>query len=386
MNCAFAYTHAPISFYFKPSARDFVVEEIPLYDFSGEGEHLILKVRKKNLTTFELIKTFSSIFGIKEKEIGYAGLKDKNALTFQYLSFPKKQVDNKIFAHFKHPLIKILEQTYHHNKIKIGHLKGNHFFINLKKIDFLNNQKILNIIEKIKIYGIPNYFGYQRFGQEGNNFLQGLEIIEGKKKPRSKKIANFLISAYQSHLFNQWLSLRLNLSFLINSSKSTEIFKALQSFLPNYQIPLIFKEKQYCQNLQNQPHFFKIFTGDCLCHYPFGRNFFAQEENLSQDTLRFAEKQVSVMGLLSGKKCPPTSQIAGIFEEPFCDNRILSVGQRRYAWIFPEQIQYRYKEEEAQGELQFYLPKGAYATNFLRELAHQECQSDESSECDKFTQ
>ena len=216
--------------------------------------------------------------------------------------------------------------------------------------------------------------------------MQGLEIIEGKKKPRSKKIANFLISAYQSHLFNQWLSLRLNLSFLINSSKSTEIFKALQSFLPNYQIPLIFKEKQYCQNLQNQPHFFKIFTGDCLCHYPFGRNFFAQEENLSQDTLRFAEKQVSVMGLLSGKKSSPTSQVAGIFEEPFYDNRILSVGQRRYAWIFPEQIQYRYKEEEAQGELQFYLPKGAYATNFLRELAHQECQSDESSECDKFIQ
>ena len=80
MDYSYAYTHSKIVFYFKQSPRDFVVEEIPLYSFDGEGAHWIVKVRKKNLTTFELIKFFSSYFGVKSSEIGYAGLKDKNGV------------------------------------------------------------------------------------------------------------------------------------------------------------------------------------------------------------------------------------------------------------------------------------------------------------------
>ena len=86
-------THSPINFFFKHSARDFVVDEIPLYEFSGEGEHLVLKVRKKGLATWEVVSKVANFLGINAREIGYAGLKDKHAMTTQYISIHKRFED-----------------------------------------------------------------------------------------------------------------------------------------------------------------------------------------------------------------------------------------------------------------------------------------------------
>lgn len=372
MDYSYAYTHSKIDFYFKQSSRDFVVEEIPLYPFDGEGAHWVVKIRKKNFTTFELIKFFSSYFGIKSSEIGYAGLKDKNALTIQYLSFPKHLLSQKLLENFNHTEIKILDITKHCNKIKIGHLKGNKFFIRLKKLDKLNYQKMQQIVDKIKKFGIPNYFSYQRFGKTLDNYLLGQEIVNGKRKMRDKKMQNFFISAYQSHLFNEWLSLRIKLSHLIEKIDSKELYKALSLQFENKVIPQVFLDKEYCKTLKQQKHFFKLFNGDYLCHYPFGKNFLTQEETIIKDSQRFIEKDIVPTGLLSGSKVQISEKEAGFFENLFVDNKIKSVGQRRYAWIFPENLTLSYKEEEAQGELEFFLPKGAYATNLLRELAHSE--------------
>ena len=370
MKYSYAYSHSPIHFYFKQSSRDFVVDEIPLYDFSGDGEHLILKLRKKNLTTFEVLKILSSTFGIKEKEIGYAGLKDKNALTIQHFSLPKKQINFSLLENFTHENIKILDKTFHNNKLKIGHLKGNNFFIRLKKVDNFNYQKILQVIEKVKVYGLPNYFSYQRFGKNLDNYKEGQKIVEGKLKLRSKKMSDFLVSAYQSYLFNQWLSLRINISQIIANTELTKIYEALKFFLK--ELPQDFKDINFCKSLQKQEHFLKVFDGDIFCHYPFGKNFITTKEDLSQNANRFFMQDISIMGLLSGAKMNLAQDLAGFFEKSFIDNKIHSVGQRRYAWIFPKDIAVCYKEEEAQVELKFFLPKGAYATNFLREIAHSE--------------
>ncbi len=374
--CAFAYTHSPIFFHFAQNPRDFVVKEEPLYPFSGIGEHLILQVRKKNLTTFSMLKIISSIFGIKEKEIGYAGLKDKNALTSQFISLPKNKVDKEKLANFKHEEIKILSQTYHQNKIKLGHLKGNHFFIRIKKLDTINHQKILEFIKKVQIFGLPNYFSYQRFGNDGENYLVGKEIVEGRRKLRSKKMEQFLISSYQSYLFNQWLSCRIELSRLIESFEEKQMKNAILEYFKN-QFCDDFKEElqeilnaDFCKDLKRQKHFFKLFVGDYLCHYPFGKNF--KIEEVVHESERYLQKEVVPTGLLSGIKAQNAEGFARVIEERFMDLKIKSVGQRRFAWIFLENLEYHYKEEEAQGEFHFFLPKGAYATNFLRELAHQE--------------
>jgi tRNA pseudouridine13 synthase len=119
---------------------DFVVEEIPLYEFSGEGEHLVLFVRKKNMSTLELVSAIAKYLKIKNKDIGYAGLKDKHAMTKQYISLHKKHEAD--LGNFNHENVKILSKTYHNNKIRIGHLQGNRFFIKLKKVNPTSAQKI----------------------------------------------------------------------------------------------------------------------------------------------------------------------------------------------------------------------------------------------------
>ena len=349
----YIYNHSPIDFYFKQSSETFVVKEIPLYNFSGDGEHLVLYVRKKNLTTFELIKEFSNQLGINQKDIGYAGLKDKNALTYQYISIHKKHQKN--LYRFNHKDIKILNTTYHKNKIKIGHLKGNSFFIRLKKVNEVNKLKIDEVLKSIKTYGMPNFFGYQRFGKDKNNYKDGKDILDGIKKERNKRVRKFLINSYQSYLFNLWLSKRIELSKLIDEFSKDELETLLN-------IP-----KNTIKSIKSQQHPFKILDGDLMQHYPYGKLF----EYGHDDYERFLKKDISVTGLLSGKKVKKSSSIARVYEKDF-DEELNVNGARRFAWVFVEQLKGVYKEKEAWYELEFYLPKGAYATTLLEELAKKE--------------
>jgi tRNA pseudouridine13 synthase len=206
-------THSPIDVHFKQSKEDFIVTEIPLYEFTGDGEHLIIKLRKKDLTTWDALNIISNHLGIKSRDIGYAGLKDKNAMTIQYLSLHKQY--EKALESFEHPQIKILEKTYHNNKIKIGHLKGNNFFIRLKRVSPTDNTKLQSVLEKIAQFGIANYFGFQRFGVEGDNYKKGEQIIAGTLKEKNRKLKQMYLNAYQSEKFNNWLSRRIEISKLI---------------------------------------------------------------------------------------------------------------------------------------------------------------------------
>ncbi len=176
--------HSKIDVLFKQNKDDFVVTEIPLYEFSGEGEHIIVKFRKKDLTTWECsCYICRTTWLIKIRDIGYAGLKDKNAMTIQQISIPKfcEEKLNK----FSHDNIKILETNRHNNKIKIGHLKGNKFFIRLKRVTPMDAKKIEEAVSKIVSFGMPNYFGFQRFGIEGNNYEKGEAIIKGELKEKN---------------------------------------------------------------------------------------------------------------------------------------------------------------------------------------------------------
>lgn len=352
MDRFYSLAHASIDFRFKQSPRDFVVEEIPLYEFSGTGEHLVLFIRKKNLSTNELVGILSRFLGIKNKEIGYAGLKDKHALTKQYISVHKKHED--ALKNFDHENIKILSMTYHENKLRIGHLKGNRFYIRLKKVNPTSATKIDEALKNIESNGMPNYFGYQRFGNDGNNHIDGEKIAKGLKKERNPKVRKFLINSYQSHLFNMWLSRRLEINTLISSFKAQELESLLN--LPLEQI----------KNLQKQKHSFKLFPGDIMEHYPFGRLFeFSGDE---EDLERFNNRGVSVTGLLSGKKVSLASDIARTIEKEF-DEEIHIDGSRRYAWVYPTEIEGKFNSVEAQYELHFTLPKGSYATVLIEELA-----------------
>jgi len=338
------------SFVFNPSSRDFIVDEIPLYEFTGEGEHLIVHVRKKDMTTWEMISAIAKYCKIKQRDIGYAGLKDKHAMTMQYISLLAKGNEEKLKT-FNHEKIKILSTTRHNNKIRTGHLKGNRFKIRLKKVLGVQKDKLDSVLKWVKHYGVPNYFGNQRFGNSGDNWKEGKAILDGTLKIRDRKTRIFLINAYQSYLFNGWLSKRIELSMLLESfseSESEGLFKLSKGAL---------------SGTKAQPHFFKILEGDLMMHYPYGRVF--ELESMEEEAKRFSEFDIAPSGLLAGTRVTSAQKVAGDIERDYYREEITENGSRRYAWIKVSDIKKRYVEEKAHYELEFTLPKGAYATNLL---------------------
>jgi tRNA pseudouridine13 synthase len=358
MDRLYHLNHSPINALFVKNSDNFVVEEKPLYPFSEEGEHLILKIRKKDLTTWELISIIASFLNIKQKEIGYAGLKDKHGMTIQHLSLLKKYEAR--LQEFSHPNIKILEQFYHKNKLKIGHLQGNRFFIRLKKVNPVDANKIINITKVIASEGMPNYFGFQRFGKEEKNYEIGKAIVEQRQKIKDAKKRKFFINAYQSHLFNLWLSKRIEMSKMFANFNHNELSTI-------YNLPLDIIKK-----ITSQKSFFKLLPGDVAMHYPYGKAFCITD--IEVESKRFANKQISPTGLLCGAKTIKADGIAFDIEKSFIDNQLESYansGNRRYGWIFVEDVDAEYIEQKAWIHLNFTLPKGSYATVFLEELLHQ---------------
>ncbi len=346
-------SHSKIDVLFKQNKDDFVVTEIPLYEFSGEGEHIVIKFRKKDLTTWDAVQIFSEQLGCKSREIGYAGLKDKNAMTVQYISVPKSSEER--LDKFSHKNIKILETTYHTNKIRVGHLKGNKFFIRLKRVNLIDSRKIQEAVQKIATLGMPNYFGFQRFGIEGDNYKKGKAIIAGELKEKNRKLKQMYINAYQSYLFNHWLSKRIEISKLVDAFEPKEIFEKLQ-------LPL-----DIVKNMKKQEHPFKLLTGDLMSHYPFGRIFHV--EDLNSESEKFFKRDRVATGLLCGKRVKKSEGLAHNIEKDF-DEIMSEDGARRFSWIFPDDIETNYKEEKNWMEIQFFLPKGSYATEFIAEVIH----------------
>ncbi len=354
--------HSPVDVHFSKNSRDFVVEEVPLYEFSGVGEHLVLKVRKKDMTTWEMVQKFSEVLGCKVRDIGYAGLKDKDGLTSQFISVYKKY-EQKL-ENLDNIKIKILQKYYHSNKLKIGHLKGNNFYLRLKKVNPVNAQKLEEVLKIIQKEGMANYFGYQRFGRDKNNYEIGKDILFGKKREKDRKKRNFFISAYQSHIFNLWLSKRVEMSKLFNSFDLKEL-----DDLFDY-------PKSILHNIIKQKTFFKILPGDIGHHYPYGKAF--ECDDLSVESKRFKNKEITITGFLPGSKSTRAVDLAGIIEKDFIQESEAVIdkmqGSRRFAWIFPEILNYKYKKEEAWFEFSFFLPKGSYATVLLEEILHKKVQ------------
>ena len=140
----YAYTHTPLHFDFKQTIERFFVEEIPLYSFTGTGNYLILKIQKTDMSTWKLITVLAKATGLQERDIGYAGLKDKNATTIQYISLPKNR-EKELNKNLTTEKIEILERTYNKSPLKVGHLKGNTFSIVLHDIKCRVNQRTIKI-------------------------------------------------------------------------------------------------------------------------------------------------------------------------------------------------------------------------------------------------
>jgi len=353
MRKTYAYAHSSIAFDFEQTIERFFVEEIPLFRFSDKGSNLILKIKKTDMSTFKLITVIAKATGLEQRDIGYAGLKDKNATTIQYISIPKNH-ERELIANLTTEKIEILEKKYSKFPIKIGQLKGNKFAIILHDVSLEASKKIKEVAQQMAEHGIPNYYGYQRFGEDSKSFEQGRDIAHSGKKLKGAK-EKLLVSAYQSYLYNNWLSSRVHISSTVQKNSVEE-----GATLLNYPHELV-------DVLKAQKQFFKLFIGDDMKRYPYGKSYPVQD--FEKSTREFLEQQGSPTGLLCGSKAKRALSDAKHLEEEFDDTELYSLkGDRRYAWIWPEDLAFSYNEKERSFRIQFYLPKGSYATTFLEEI------------------
>ncbi|MFY4820286.1 tRNA pseudouridine(13) synthase TruD, partial [Aliarcobacter butzleri] len=256
------------------------------------------------------------------------GLKDKRATTTQYITIPKKY--SKEIKNFRSKKIEILETFLHNEKLNIGDLEGNRFKINLYDVEISDINHIQKIIKIISKNGMPNYFGYQRFGKEVvDNIEKAKNVVYGKEIIKDKKLSKMLVSAYQSSFFNAWLVERLKLS----------------------------KEE------------FKLLDGDVFLDLE--KNKFFTPKTITEKIIKdFKDEKIIPTGLLPGRNVFKAMSEASKIESKYDDSYIQEKGYRREAIVFPKNISCKYDASKKVCSLDFVLQKGSYATVFVEFLAN----------------
>jgi len=209
----------PIKATIGTAPEDFIVDELPLYPASGSGEHLYVRLRKRELATPDLLRIVSRATRIKERDIGCAGMKDKHAITSQWLSFPLGCPEPSTWE--LPETIEILESTRHGNKLRTGHLLGNRFRIRLLGVEPTAYPQAELIAQRLREAGLINYFGAQRFGIQGRNLSAALHVLtrqsdatqtdhESQVRNGARRFyAKFNPSVIQSEIFNRYAKERL---------------------------------------------------------------------------------------------------------------------------------------------------------------------------------
>ena len=317
-----------MEFTFEQNEKDFIVDELPHVDYKrNKGNFLILHIKKVEMTTWDMIAVFAKLLNIPAEKIGYAGLKDKHATTTQYISVEVKY--ENALKRFKHKQIKIIGSYKHNHAIRMGDLAGNRFHIKLYAVDNIEAGRIEKLARKSEKQGLPNYFGYQRFGRDGDSIEQAKAMIDGEAHIEDAKLKKFLISIYQSVFFNEWLKERVLLSREQNDGK----FMLLEGDI----------------YLSNEG---KLFTP------------------AKKPTKDFEDAKLMPTGLLCGRNVYRARGEARKIEEKYDDEFLYDKGLRRPAIVFPKDIEMSYHKDYHIFSIAFSLPKGSYATVFLENIAN----------------
>lgn len=315
----------------KAECADFVVKEQLGYDMSGDGEFVAVKVRKTDCNTLFVGEQLAKFAGISARNMSYAGLKDRKAVTEQWFSLQMPGQPTPDFSQFSLEGVEILDVTRHQRKIRIGSLQGNHFEILLRNAEETDELKVqLDFLAK---NGFPNYFTEQRFGRDGNNLTQALRWANGEIKVKDRNKRSFYLSAARSEMFNLIVSKRMEL------------------------------------NLAQQ-----ILVGDVLQLNGSHSWFVVDEsEDLAQLQQRLAQQDVLLTAPLIGEE----EKSAVDFEhEIFAQHQALfdlmrqerMKAARRPILMQPQQFQWQFEPNGLR--LQFALPAGSYATALIRELVN----------------
>ena len=202
------YPHSGASATLKLLNEDFIVTEIPLQWPSGEGEHIWLDIEKSGANTAFVAQQLAQAAGVQERDVGYAGLKDRHAITRQWFSIYLPKGETPDLTRLQHPEFNVLSQSRHVKKLRPGDLQGNRFRIVLRDVSG-DRDAIEANLKAVALDGVPNYFGAQRFGHDGGNVEQGRAMLAREIRVRNPKKKGIYLSAVRSFVFNEVLALRI---------------------------------------------------------------------------------------------------------------------------------------------------------------------------------
>lgn len=335
----------------KMVPEDFRVDEMPAYLPTGTGEHLFVRVEKRGRNTRDVLRELARALGVREGDAGVAGQKDRHACTTQWMSFlgasPARALD------LAGEGWRVLEAALHGNKLRTGHLRGNRFLVRVRGVGPDAAARARAIADALAARGLPNFYGPQRFGRFGDNAEVGRLLLlrrAGEAVPDDPRLARaerdrtqrrFLVSAFQSAIFNEVLAARVRDG--------------------TWRTPL---------------------AGDVLQKLPSGGMFVCADP--AADAPRVEAFELSITGPMPGRR----QRLAPTGAPSALEERILAatgVGPRHLAASpdaegarrplrLPVAIEVR--EDEAGLLLAFDLPPGAYATTVLREITKSEAPTD----------
>jgi len=200
--------NSPLSGVIRSCPEDFQVDEIQSFTASGQGEHVWLHIKKTGENTDWVAGQLAKIAEVPRRDVSFAGMKDRNAVTTQWFSvqMPGREAPN--WQAFLADSIEVLDEKRHDRKLKRGTLEGNHFRITIREFKG-SEEQLKAIIDQIKQQGIPNYFGEQRFGHGGFNIQKAEQWFKGEFKVKSRQKRSIYLSAARSWIFNHILSERV---------------------------------------------------------------------------------------------------------------------------------------------------------------------------------
>lgn len=191
----------------KAEFADFIVREELGYELAGEGEFVAVKIRKTNANTLFVGEKLAKFAGISERDMSYAGLKDRHAITEQWFCLHLAGKETPDFSSFECEGVEVLEVTRHNRKIRVGALEGNHFELLLR--DVAESEDLNQRLQQLQAVGFPNYFTEQRFGRDGHNLTQAQRWAKGEISVKDRKKRSFYLSAARSEVFNLVVSERI---------------------------------------------------------------------------------------------------------------------------------------------------------------------------------
>jgi tRNA pseudouridine13 synthase len=378
----------------KESADDFLVEEIPSYLPCGSGEHCYLTIEKRGITTLEAISRIARALKIQERDIGYAGMKDAVGVTRQTISVqwlaPEKALSLELDG------ITVMAAQRHSNKLKLGHLKGNRFVIAVRGVAGNAPQVIPAVLDMLVKCGVPNYFGFQRYGAQGNSHLIGFAML----RREWRECVNRLIGEPAAVRDEEWAA-------AIRAYQQGDVSEALRLFPRHCRT-----ERDVLQRLAARPDEYEkafsvvhprmkklylsaaqsflfdqavarridglgeLMNGDLAMKHVNGACFLVEDAAVEQE--RAAAFEISPSGPMFGGKMKRPEGAVRMLEDEILEQSGISLlqfdlsgglkleGERRALRVPLDDASWRLDCDVLW--LEFSLPKGSYATSVVREL------------------